>query len=86
MGLTLISILMQAVSGKAVTELIHKNWPLQPLSQDYVLASYNTHVVYVHFIREWWNLQFNVDSERQIFEKLFHGRYSDSQDFLPEIC
>ena len=29
----------------------------------------------VHFIRQWQDLQFNVDSERLIFfEKLFHGR------------
>ena len=47
------------------------NRPLQPFSQDYGLASHNTHVVYVSFIREWRHLQFNVDYERQIFEKLF---------------
>ena len=49
-------------------------WPLQPFSQDYGLVSNNTHVVFVNFICEWWNLQFKVDSERQIFEQLFHGR------------
>ena len=32
------------------------------------------------------NLQLNVDSEWQIFEKLFHGRFIYSQGFLPEIC
>ena len=47
------------------------NWPLQPFSQDYSLASNTTHVVWVNFIREWRDLQFNVDSERQILEKLF---------------
>ena len=57
------------------------NWPLQPFSQDYGLASHITHVVCVNFIREWRDLQFNVDSEQQIFEKLFHGRFVYSQSF-----
>ena len=48
---------------------------LQSFSPDYVLASHSTHIVCVNFIREWVDLQFNVDSERQIFEKLFHGRF-----------
>ena len=30
-------------------------------------------------------LQFNVDSERQIFEELFHGNFILLSDFLP-IC
>ena len=38
------------------------NWPLQPFSQDYGLASH-THVVCVNFILELRDLQFNVDSE-----------------------
>ena len=50
-----------------------------PFSQDYGLASHTTHVVSVNFIREWRDLQFNVDSERQIFEKLFHGRFIYSE-------
>ena len=45
------------------------NWPLQSFSQDYGLASYTTQVVCVNFIRERRDLQFNVDSERQIYEK-----------------
>ena len=45
------------------------NWPLQSFSQDYGLVSHTTHVVCVNFIREWWDLQFNVNSERQIFAK-----------------
>ena len=40
-----------------------QNWPLQPFSQDYDLASYSTPVVCV-VPREWWYLQFNVDSQR----------------------
>ena len=64
-------------------DIIHNihNWPLQPFSQDYSLASHTTHVVCVNFIREWRDIQFNVDSERQIFEKLFHGNFIYSQSF-----
>ena len=57
------------------------NWPLQPFSQDYGLASYTTRVVCANFIREQRDLQFNVDSERQIFEKLFHDSSIYSQSF-----
>ena len=57
------------------------NWPLQPFSQDYGLASLTIQVVCIDFIREWRDLRFNVDSERQIFEKLFHGRFIYSQSF-----
>ena len=57
------------------------NWPLQPCSQDYGLASRNTHIVCVNFIREWRDLQFNADHKRHIFEKLFHGRFIYSQNF-----
>ena len=57
------------------------NWPLEPFSQDYGLSSHTTHVVCVNFIHESRDLQFNVDSERQIFEKLFHGRFIYSQSF-----
>ena len=39
------------------------NWPLQPFSQDYGLASHTTYVVCVNFIREWRDLQSNFDSE-----------------------
>ena len=46
--------------------------PLQPFPQDYDLASHTTDVVFFNFIREWRDLQFNVDSERHIFQKLFH--------------
>ena len=57
------------------------NWPLQPFSQNYALASHTTHFECVNFIREWRDLQFNVDSERQIFEKLSHGRLIYSESF-----
>ena len=49
------------------------NWSLQPFSQDFGLASHTAHVACVNFIRDWRDLQFNVDSERQISEKLSHG-------------
>ena len=57
------------------------NWLLQAFSQDYGLASHTSHDVCVNFIHEWLDLQFNVDSERQIFEKLFHGSLFYSQSF-----
>ena len=47
------------------------------------LASRTTYVVCVNFIREWRDLQFNIDSEGQIFfEKHFHGKfYFNAQSF-----
>ena len=57
---------------------------LQPISQDYGLAL-ATLVVCANFIRDWRDLQFNVDSERQIFEKLFLGYFNLLSEFLPEI-
>ena len=58
------------------------NWQLHPFSQDYGLASYTTHVVCVNVIREWRDLQLNVDTERQIF----HGKFIYSPSFLPGNC
>ena len=46
-------------------------WTLQAFSQDYDLASDSTDVAFVKIIHEWRDLQFKVDSERQIVEKLF---------------
>ena len=57
------------------------NWPLQPFSHNYGLASHTPHVVCFNFIRERRDLQFNADSQRQIFEKLFHCRFIYSQSF-----
>ena len=37
--------------------------------------------MWINFIRKWRNLQFNIDSEQQISEKLFHGRFIYSQSF-----
>ena len=39
--------------------------------QDYNLVSHTIHVVYVNFVHKWQDVHFKVDSERQIFEKLF---------------
>ena len=62
------------------------NWPLQPFSQDYSLASHATHAVWVNFIRVWLDLQINFDSDGEIFEKLFHGRFILLSELLPQIC
>ena len=35
------------------------------------LVSHTTYVVCVNFIHKWWDLQFNVNSERQIFLRNF---------------
>ena len=67
------------------SQYIH-NWPLQHFSQDYDLASCAIYVVWVNFIHKWRDLQFKVDSERQILGKLFHGNFYLLSEFLPEIC
>ena len=61
------------------------NWPLQAFSQYYGLASHTIHVVCANFIHEWRDLQFKVDSERQIFEKLFHGRFITLRVFATNL-
>ena len=40
-------------------------------SQDYDVAFHTTYVVCINFMHEWRDLEFKVDSERQIFEKHF---------------
>ena len=80
--LNTIKYLISLTCFKLISNKIYiHNWPLQPFSQDYALTSHTTHVVYVNFIHEQRDLQFNVDSERQIFEKLFHGSFIYSQSF-----
>ena len=44
-------------------------------SQHCGLASHTTYVVRDNSMYEWLDLQFKVDYERHIFEKLFHGRF-----------
>ena len=46
-----------------------------------VVLSFQELSIILIFIREWHNLQFNVDSERQIFEKHFHDKFIYSQSF-----
>ena len=58
------------------------NWPLQPFSQNYGLASLITYVVCIDFIRELWDLQFNVDPERQIFWETFSWQVYLLSEFL----
>ena len=45
------------------------------------LVSHTTNVVCANFIHKWWDLQFTVDSERQIFWETFHGNFIYSQSF-----
>ena len=62
------------------------NWPLQPFSQGYGLASHTTHVVRVNFIRGWRDLLFKVYTELQIFWVTFSWQVYLLSEFLPEIC
>ena len=45
------------------------------------LISHTTYVVFVNFIHKWRDLQFEVDSERQIFWETFHNNFICSQNF-----
>ena len=63
-----VCILCTWVELKAFEDYIFL-WVEIPFSQDYDLPSYTTHVVCINFIREWWDLQFNVDSEQQSFSQ-----------------
>ena len=47
------------------------NWGIQHFSQDYNLVSHTTYVVCFNLIHTQRNIQFKVDSERQIVEDLF---------------
>ena len=45
------------------------------------LVSQTTYVICVNFIHKWLDLQFKVDSEREIFLETFHGNFICSQSF-----
>ena len=45
------------------------------------LVSHTTYIVCVNFIHKWWDLQFKVDFERQIFWETFHCNFIYSQSF-----
>ena len=64
------SKLYQKLLIRMLFTYIH-NWSLQLFRQGYGLASHTIYVVCVNFIHKWRNLPLKVDSERQIFEKLF---------------
>ena len=42
---------------------------------NYNLASHTVYLVCVNFILEWQDLQYKVDTEQQIFEKLFQSNF-----------
>ena len=67
--------------GGYVHTYIH-NWPLQPFSQDY-WPSFSHHLCCVcqFFIHKCLDLQFKVDSKRQIFWETFHSNFIYSQSF-----
>ena len=50
------------------------------------LVSHTTYVVCVNFIHKWRDLQFKVDTKRQIFWETFHGSFYLLSEFLPETC
>ena len=54
------------------------NWSLQPLRLTYVMC--------VNFINKWRDLKLIEDSELQIFEKVFHGRFIYSQNFCEKYA
>ena len=75
-----ISCLNAAI--QASNPYIH-NWPLQPLSYNYDLASHTVHVVCVNFIYVWRDLQHN---EQQTFEKLCHDMFINTQSFVQKFA
>ena len=54
--------------------------------QDYDLVSHITYIVCVKFINECLDLQFKVDSERQIFEKLFMANFCQKSTKQVQLC
>ena len=61
----------RSITRSIIWLLYIQNLSLQAFSQDHDLVSHTIYVVCVNFIHNWWDLQFKVDSERQLFEKLF---------------
>ena len=49
------------------------------------VRSQTNYVVRVNFVHKFRDLQFKVDTERQIFWETSHSNFNYSQ-FLPEIC
>ena len=70
----------------ALSDARSHNWSLKSFNQDYDLASHTIYVVCINFIHEWRDLQFKVDSERQIFWETFSCQFFYLfSEFLPEI-
>ena len=61
-------------------------YSLQQFSQDYNLASHKTYVVCVNFMHKWRDLQFKVNSDRQIFLRNCSWQFYLLFELLPEIC
>ena len=59
---------------------------MQHFSHDYGLASHTTNVVCLSFIREWRNIESNVDSGRPIFGKRLRGRFIYFQSFSQKFA
>ena len=58
-----------------------------PLVRIIDLVSHITYVVCVNLIHEWQDLQFKVDSERQISLRNFSWQFFNLlSEFLPETC
>ena len=76
--------------------LFHENAMNAPFkgyrTYTYIIGHYNSsvriidlvsHTTYVH---KWRDLQFKIDSERQLFWETFHGNFDLLSEFLPQIC
>ena len=55
--------------------IIHSIYHYNPSVRIIDLVSHTTYVLCVNFIHMWRDLQFKVDSERQIFGEIFHGNF-----------
>ena len=62
--------------------LLSRNIYYSPSVRIIDLVSHTTYVVCVNFINKWRDLQFKVDSERQIFWETFHGNFYLFSEFL----
>ena len=61
---------------KSVSRIGKKRWHKCIISEGVIdLTSHTTYVVCVYFIHEWRDLQFQIDSERQIFLRNFSWQF-----------
>ena len=51
------------------------NWSLHPSARIIDPGSHTSYVVCGNFIHKWWDLQFKIDSDRQIFWETCHGNF-----------